>query len=72
MSVEKGSVMIRYKLVELIEKSVAGNPTLPQPYFNHGYGGESKPALASGTYKLVESARKDEKKPRKPSKSLVL
>jgi len=46
VSVEKGSVIIRYKLAELIKKVLRGNPSLAQPRFKHDYGGESNPALA--------------------------
>jgi len=46
VSVEKGNIIIRYKLAELIKRvSYAGNPTLPQPRFKHDYGGEANPAL---------------------------
>jgi len=41
VSVETGNIIIRYKLAELIKRvSYAGNPTLPQPRFKYGYGGE--------------------------------
>jgi len=46
VSVEKGGVIIRYKLPEPIKKVCqAGNPAVPQPYFKHDYGRESNPAL---------------------------
>ena len=42
VSLEKGSVIIRYPLPELTQKvSDAANPALPQPCFKHDYGGES-------------------------------
>jgi len=45
-SVEKGGVIIRCKLPELIKTvSEAGNPAVTQPYFKHDYGRESNPAL---------------------------
>jgi len=45
VSLEKGSVIILYKMPELIKKKLAGNPVLPRPYFKHDSGGESHPAL---------------------------
>ena len=51
VSVEKESLIIRYKLPELIKKSLAGNPALPQPCFTHDYGGESNPALPQPCFK---------------------
>jgi len=49
--VEKGCVIIRYKLAELIKKKLARNSSPPQPCFEHNYGGGSKPALSQPCFK---------------------
>jgi len=52
VSVEKGSVIIGYKVAELIKAAPwAGNPALPQPRFKHDFGGESNLALPQPCFK---------------------
>jgi len=52
VSVEKGSVIIRYKLPELIKNiSEVASAALPSPCFKHDYGGESNPALPQSYFK---------------------
>ena len=50
VSVEQRSVIIRYKLAELIKK-LCGEPALPQPCFKHDYAGESNPTLPQPCFK---------------------
>ena len=49
--VEKGSVIIRYKLAELMKNSSARTPPLAQPCFMAWLGKESNPALPLPCFK---------------------